>query len=132
MLEKIKFGHVFKFLKNLIYSVLLGLSLFLTWEVILNYYLSKDSSYKQNQVPISTNPTITVCFLPRNYGELVYGIDFNISKYNNYEEYQSDKLDGKKLHFKRAKIQSKMLSFLLLPQLGMVNAISLNQWVTKL
>ena len=90
---EIKSGHIFKFLKFAIYIVLFILALFLTWEVIVNY-LSRDSSFKQSQVPVSEKPVITVCFSPRNKGNLIYGKDFNMSYYKTYDEYNADKLKG--------------------------------------
>ena len=63
----------------------------LTWEVILKYQ-SKDSSLKQSQVQISELPTITICFSPINNGSLVFGKDFTISKYNNFADYNADKV----------------------------------------
>ena len=90
---EIKPGKIFKILKLIFYMILFVLALFLTWEVIVNY-LSRDSSFKQSQVPISEKPVITICFLPRNKGNLTYGKDFNISYYNTYGEYHSDKWIG--------------------------------------
>ena len=86
---EIKPGQIFKILKLIFYMILFVLALFLTWEVIVNY-LSRDSSFKQSQVPISEKPVITICFLPRNKGNLTYGKDFNISFYNTFDEYLAD------------------------------------------
>ena len=90
---KIEARHIFKFLKFTIYIVLFILALFLTWEVIVNY-LSRDSSFKQSLVTVTEKPVITLCFSPRNKGNLTYGKDFNISYYNTYGEYHSDKWIG--------------------------------------
>ena len=54
---EIKPGKIFKILKLIFYMILFVLALFLTWEVIVNY-LSRDSSFKQSQVPISEKPVI--------------------------------------------------------------------------
>ena len=91
---EIKPRHIFKFLQFTIYIVLFVLALFLTWEVIVNYQ-SRDSSFKQSQVPVLEKPVITVCFSPRNKGNLIYENDFNISYYNTYDEYNADKTKGK-------------------------------------
>ena len=90
---KIEPRLIFKVLKFTVYIVLFILALFLTWEVIINY-LSRDSSFKQNQVPVTEKPVITVCFSPRNKGNLIFGKDFNISKYNTLDEYYSDVWKG--------------------------------------
>ena len=42
---------------------------FLCWEIIIQF-LSKDSSFKQSQVPITATPTITICLSPFNIGIL--------------------------------------------------------------
>ena len=65
---------------------LLGLALVLTWEIFLKFQ-SKDSSFKKQQEPLSTLPSISICFDPKNDDKLQYGKDFNISKYNNNADY---------------------------------------------
>ena len=90
---EIKSRHIFRLLKITIYIVLFILALFLTWEVIVNY-LSRDSSFKQSQVPVTEKPVITMCFSPRNKGNLIYGKNFNISYYKTYDEYNADKWKG--------------------------------------
>ena len=82
-----------KIIKLTLYIILFGLSLILTSGVILNY-LSRDSSLKQSQIPISVKPVITICFSPRNLGNLTYGQNFSISKYNNYFDYYKDRKHG--------------------------------------
>ena len=48
---------------------LISLTVFLTLEIVLQY-ISKDSSFKQSQVPITATPTVTICLSPFNLGIL--------------------------------------------------------------
>ena len=67
---------------------LCALSLFLVWGVLMKY-ASNNSSFRRVSLPISTYPTITICF-PEN-GNLTYGKEFKILKYKKFEEYLADK-----------------------------------------
>ena len=78
-----------KILEVFIFIGLCGLALFLNWEIFLKYQ-SQDSSFKKMQTPISMLPSISICFLPYNENNLKYGTDFNISKYNNNNDYLAD------------------------------------------
>ena len=90
-LQTIMLSKFFVILKYVIFLGLFAMAGLLTWEVILKYK-SKDSSLKQSQVQISELPTITICFSPINNGSLVFGKDFTISKYNNFVDYNADKV----------------------------------------
>ena len=72
-----------------IFIILFGVSVFSNWEIFQKYQ-SQDSTFKKVQVPISTLPSISICFLPYNENNLKYGTDFNISKYNNNNDYLAD------------------------------------------
>ena len=78
--------YFFKALQLITFVALLGLALVLTWEIFLKFQ-SKDSSFKKRQEPLSTLPSISICFDPKNDDKLQYGKDFNISKYNNNADY---------------------------------------------
>ena len=77
---------IFQLLKAITLIALCGLAIFLTYEIFLKFQ-SKDSSFKKSQVPISTLPSMSICFDPKNKNLLEYGKDFNISKYNNNADY---------------------------------------------
>ena len=85
-MEVLKLKYVFIILEALTLIALCGFGIFLTWEIFLKFQ-SKDSSFKKSQVPISTMPSISICFNPKNKQKLQYGIDSNISKYNNNADY---------------------------------------------
>ena len=72
-----------------IFIILFGGSLISNYEIFLKYQ-SQDSTFKKVQEPISTLPSISICFLPYNENNLKYGTDFNISKYNNNNDYLAD------------------------------------------
>ena len=78
--------NILKALKVITLLALLGLAVFLTWDIFLKFQ-SKDSSFTKRQAPLSTLPTISICFDPINNERLKYGKDFNISKYNNNGDY---------------------------------------------
>ena len=77
---------IFKALEVITLVALLGLALFLILDIFLKFQ-SKDSSFTKRQAPLSTLPTISICFDPINNERLKYGKDFNISKYNNNGDY---------------------------------------------
>ena len=56
-------------------------------------YKSLDSTFKRSETPIFDVPTIVICFSPssENY---IYGVDFNISKFLNVDEYKNQKDDN--------------------------------------
>ena len=77
---------LFRIVRAITLFALCGFAVFLTFEIFLQFQ-SKDSSFKKSQVPISTLPSISICFDPKNKNLLEYGKDFNISKYNNNNDY---------------------------------------------
>ena len=77
---------LFRIVRAITLFALCGFAVFLTYEIFLQFQ-SKDSSFKKSQVPISTLPSISICFDPKNKNLLEYGKDFNISKYNNNNDY---------------------------------------------
>ena len=83
-----------KILEVFIFIGLCGLALFLNWEIFLKYQ-SQDSSFKKRQDPISTLPSISICFLPYNENNLTYGTDFSISKYSGSQDYYNFNSKGK-------------------------------------
>ena len=76
----------FSLLRAITLIALFAFAIFLTFEIFLKFQ-SRDSSFKKSQVPISTLPSITICFEPKNKNLLKYGKDFNISKYNFHDDY---------------------------------------------
>ena len=84
-----KFRRFINILDIFIFIVLFGGSLVSNYEIFLKYQ-SQDSTFKKVQEPISTLPSISICFLPYNENNLKYGTDFNISKYNNNNDYLAD------------------------------------------
>ena len=84
-----KFRRFINILDIFIFIILFGGSLISNYEIFLKYQ-SQDSTFKKVQEPISTLPSISICFLPYNENYLKYGTDFNISKYNNNNDYLAD------------------------------------------
>ena len=84
-----KFRRFINILDIFIFIILFGGSLISNYEIFLKYQ-SQDSTFKKVQEPISTLPSISICFLPYNENNLKYGTDFNISKYNNNNDYLAD------------------------------------------
>ena len=76
----------------LIFLGLFVLSIFLTWEVFLNYK-SKDSSFKISEEKIEKLPTIVVCFMgTKNTYRL--GQEFDVTAYTSYNDYSKDFRNG--------------------------------------
>ena len=78
--------------ERLILMVLGGISIAISWNILM-HYKSLDSTFKRSETPIFDVPTIVICFSPSNQN-YVYGVDFNISKFLNVDEYKNKKDDG--------------------------------------
>ena len=80
--------HVFKSIDWIIFLILCGFAILLTWEVLLKFW-AKDSSMKRLSEHLETTPVIGICFSPISTN-FIYGKDFNISRYFDYNDYKED------------------------------------------
>ena len=80
---------IIKALEWTLYLLLCLISIILAWQV-LDQYSSEASSFTRSEKPITSDPTIVLCF--EEMQNLSYGVDFNISKHLSIEDYKNGPL----------------------------------------
>ena len=97
-------NQIFKIIKFIVFASLATISIILTWGDFLKYE-SLDSGFKRREVSIRNEPTITICFSPRNLN-LTYDKDFYFTVFFTFKDYL--KQDGNHLKIGNNKLDDEV------------------------